>query len=187
MRKTKFQNEYYYHIYNRGVDKREIFCDGKDYLRFLRGLREFNQINTIESLYRNDQLKRQEQKETEFLRLLSNRRNSVSSPPLIQIISYCLNPNHYHLLLKQKQENGVIRFMHKVGLAYTKYFNNKYKRSGSLFQGKYKLRVIKTEGQLLYTSAYINGNSEIHKIKKAISWQYSSYLDYLGKRPGTLV
>ena len=62
MRKIKFQNEYYYHIYNRGVDKREVFIDEKDYLRFLRSMREFNNIKTIESLYRQDQLRRKETK-----------------------------------------------------------------------------------------------------------------------------
>ncbi|MEA3398643.1 MAG: hypothetical protein U9R06_02775, partial [Patescibacteria group bacterium] len=64
MRKTKFQNKYYYHIFNRGVDKRKVFASEKDYLRFLASLREFNQIETIDSLYRQDQLRRKARKET---------------------------------------------------------------------------------------------------------------------------
>ena len=184
MRKTKFQNEYYYHIYNRGVDKREFFCDEKDYLRFLRSMREFNSIKPIGSLYRQNQLKRLAHEDTEDTECL--RRHSVSSVSLVEIIAYCLNQNHYHLILKQKVDYGISKFMHKLGMAYSKYFNEKYNRSGSLFQGSYKSVPIKTDSQLLYVSAYINGNPEIHKIAKYNKWQYSSCLDYSGKRKGNL-
>jgi len=86
-------------------------------------------------------------------------------PKLVKIISYCLNPNHYHLLLEQKQEKGITSFMHKLGTSYTKYFNAKNNRSGSLFQGSYKSVPIKTDAQLFYISAYINGNPEIHPVR----------------------
>ena len=76
MRKTKFQNEYYYHIYNRGVDKREVFCDDKDYFRFLKSMREFNQLKPIESLYRQNQLQR---KEVGLLRFVATNRSSPTS------------------------------------------------------------------------------------------------------------
>ena len=91
MRKTKFQNEYYYHIYNRGVDKRDVFMDEKDHFRFLRSMREFNQIETIESLYRHDQLKRQEREEAKPLRFaLANRRGLASFANSIYFIPYSL-------------------------------------------------------------------------------------------------
>ncbi|MEA3398162.1 MAG: transposase [Patescibacteria group bacterium] len=176
MRKTKFQNKYYYHIFNRGVDKRKIFASEKDYLRFLASLKEFNQIETIDSLYRQDQLRRKARKETKSLRLHCNRSSLVS------FITYCFNPNHYHFLIKQIADKGIEKFMHKLGLGYTRYFNNKNNRSGSLFQGIYQAVPIKTDAQLLYVSAYINGNPEIHKISKADKWPWSSYLDYLGKQ-----
>ena len=76
--------------------------------------------------------------------------------------------------------------MQKLGTSYTKYFNAKYKRSGSLFQGTFKSIPIKTDGYLLQLSCYINGNSEIHKISKAENYKWSSYQDYLGKRDGNL-
>jgi putative transposase len=101
------------------------------------------------------------------------------------LICYCLNPNHYHLLLKQIAEGGISEFMKRLG-GYTSYFNKKNKRSGSLFQGTYKSAPIKTDEQLYYTSAYINGNAEIHKMTNAEKWPYSSYQDYLGKRTGRL-
>ncbi len=86
MRKTKFQNDYYYHIYNRGVDKRKVFIDEKEYLRFLKGLREFNDKKTYGGLYRKD-----------------HERGSASLrevEPLVAIICYALLPNHYHFTFK---------------------------------------------------------------------------------------
>jgi putative transposase len=77
--------------------------------------------------------------------------------------------------------------MQKLSAGYTAYFNFKYKRSGSLFQGTFKCVAIKSDAQLLYVSAYINGNVEIHGISKAEDWPYSSYQDYLGKRNKSLV
>ena len=71
--------------------------------------------------------------------------------------------------------------MHKLGLGYTRYFNEKYNRSGSLFQGPFKAVEIKSDAQLLYLSAYINGNAEIHKISKADKWPWSSYNEYCQK------
>ena len=107
-------------------------------------------------------------------------------PKLVEIVCFCLNPNHYHFVLKQLAEDGISKFMHKLDLGYTNYFNKKYDRSGSLFQGTFKEAHIKTNEYLLYLSGYANGNVEIHKIAKAEDWQWSSYRDYLGLRNGTL-
>ena len=89
-------------------------------------------------------------------------------------------------LVKQLRERGVEKLMHKLSLGYTKYFNNKHNRSGTLFEGTYRAAEIKSEAQLLYLSAYINGNVDIHKIAKAEDWPWSSYPDYLGQRKGNL-
>ncbi len=176
MRKTKFQNDYYYHIYNRGVDKRDIFMDEKDYFRFLRSMREFNCLEPIGSLFLQD----------------SRDSHPVACEPLgglndlVEFIAYCLNPNHYHFILKQKKENGISKLMHKLTMGYAQFFNNKYNRSGALFQGKFKSVHMNTDSYLLWLSGYVNGNSEIHKISKAEEWPWSSYRDYLGLRNGTL-
>lgn len=82
-------------------------------------------------------------------------------------------------------ENGISKFMQKVGTGYTNYFNKKYKRSGSLFQGKFKSIHIDTNEYLLHLSAYVNRNDFIHGYDKK-DWEYSSYLDYVGKRNGKL-
>jgi len=182
MRKIKFENGYYYHIYNRGVDKREVFCDKDDYINFLFRLRDFNDESTFEERVGG----RKEKELNSLAAEAAKELSSFSLPRLVEIIAYCLNPNHYHLLLKQLTDKGIEKFMHKIGTGYTNNFNKRYSRSGSLFQGRYKSREIKTDAQLLYVSAYINGNPEIHKIAKADKWAYSSYRDYLGKRKGTL-
>jgi len=185
MRKTEFSNEEYYHIYNRGVDKREVFGDKKDYSRFLKNMREFN-----------NELTREQRicKETE-LNSEASELSSVSSamleffsslPKLVEIICYCLNPNHYHFILRQLVDNGIIKFMHKIGTGYPNYFNIKYDHSGHLFQGRFKAKHIDINEYLLWLSGYVNGNAEIHKIAKAENYQYCSYPDYLGSRNGTL-
>jgi putative transposase len=76
--------------------------------------------------------------------------------------------------------------MQKLGTGYVQYFNQKHKRSGSLFQGVYKAVPIKSNEQLYYLTAYINGNAEIHKIDKAKKYPWCSYPDYLNRRNGTL-
>lgn len=150
-RKFSFENNEYYHIYNRGVDKRETFLDKNDFLHFLDGLKEFNRPETIGSLYENSFQKNK--------KLLGSQASK-----LVEIIAYCINPNHFHLILKQKADKGVEKFMQKLGTSYTKYFNNKNKRNGSLFQGKFKSKHIHNNEYLLYLSAYVNLNNKIHNI-----------------------
>lgn len=181
MRKTIFANEECYHIYNRGVDKREVFGSDDDYLRFLLGMREFNVEDPIGSLY---------EKRMKFQKSLGSKSpnsKGLLEPKveLVEIICYCLNPNHYHFILKQKSERGIEKFMHKVSMGYTNYFNKKNKRAGSLFQGPFKSIHIDTNEYLLHLSVYVNKNDFIHGYGK-IKWQYSSYLDYVGERDGKL-
>ena len=175
MRTIQFQNGEYYHIYNRGVDKRNIFIDDKDYLRFLRSIKEFNDIKPVVSLYLKRKLEKQ--------RGLAPLRGAK---PLIEILTYNLLPNHFHIILKQLANGGISEFMKRLGGGYTCYFNEKYHRAGSLFQGTFKAIHIATNEYLLWLSAYINGNTEIHKIARAENWPWSSYRDYLGNRQGML-
>lgn len=175
MRKIKFLNGEYYHVYNRGVDKRNIFMDEKDYLRFLISMKEFNVLYPVESLYRLNQIRNNKR----FTDIQANRRGSAS---IVKIICYNILPNHYHFLLQQLNDNGIQKFIQKIGTGYTMYFNKKYNRTGVLFQGKFKAIHVKKDSYLLWLACYINGNSEIHKIEKAENYKWSSYPDYLGKR-----
>ena len=145
-------------------------------------MREFNCLESTGSLYKKDYIKSSKRSNS----LLGIGSQAGHQENLVEIVAYCLNPNHYHLLLKQEAEKGISKFMHKLGIGYTNYFNKRYDRTGLLFQGKFKFKEIKSDVQLLYVSAYINGNPQIHKIAKADKWIYGSYLDYLGKRQGKL-
>jgi putative transposase len=173
-RKVEFVKDQYYHVYNRGVEKREIFLEDSDYLRFIKSLNYFNQEEPIFSLFWND---------------IKQKKLGVGSlkSKLVDIVVYCLNPNHFHLLLKQKMDGGISEFMKRLGIGYTNYFNHKHQRSGVLFQGRTKSIHVNSNEYLLYLSAYINENNFIHGYSKnSQAWKYSSYLDYVGKRQGKL-
>lgn len=168
MRKKPLVENEFYHIYNRGVDKRDIFLDESDYQRFVKCTKEFNCKDPIGSLYE----KYLREKKTGM---------EIESPPIVEIIAYCLNPNHFHLILKQIGEKGIEKFMQKIGVGYTMYFNQKYDRSGALFQGKFKSAHINSNATLLRLSVYVNCNSEIHKIHPAKNYQWCGFLEYVGK------
>lgn len=169
MRKEEFAIGEYYHIYNRGVDKREIFSDGQDYFWFLSGLSAFNDEKLTGSL--SAKIKN---------RSLASEKKEL----LVEIIAYCLNPNHYHLILREEKEKGITEFMHRLGTSYTKFFNQKYNHSGSLFQGTFKAIHIDSNKYLNYLSCYINHNHFIHGYSKDKNeiYPYSSLPDYLQKR-----
>ncbi|OGY41527.1 MAG: hypothetical protein A2Y67_04320 [Candidatus Buchananbacteria bacterium RBG_13_39_9] len=178
MRKINFSNNEYYHIYNRGTDKRDIFLDEDDYLRFLLSLKEFNRLEPIGSLYeKNYQNKKAIEQGSNPQLGIGSQADSL----LVEIICYCLNPNHYHLILKQLCDNGISKFMHKISLGYTIYFNLKNERSGSLFQGKFKFTQITSFEHLLWLSVYVNTNAQIHGITdNAADYPWCSYPAYLG-------
>jgi len=178
MRKTEFANSEYYHIYNRGVDKRETFSDAKDYNRFILAMDLLNdEQEGLMIEWRDYQKSNKGAKLSNFLKLSFRKRD-----PLVEIIVYCLNPNHYHFILKQIAEKGIEKFMHKLGTSYTKYFNTRKKRSGALFQGRFKSIHIDSNEYLLYLSAYVNKNNTIHGYSKNDNWPYSSLPGYLGRR-----
>ena len=182
MRSTEFANGEYYHIFNRGVDKRDIFLDDYDYFRFLKSMREFNRKEQIGSLYC---LSKKPQPKP--LRAFRRPLGASVENKLVEFIAYCLNPNHYHFIVRQLVEGGISKFMMKLGSGYTHYFNQKYDRSGSLLQGTFKAKYITSDAYLLWASVYVNANAEIHNPnQKAKQYKWCSCPDYLGQRNGTL-
>jgi len=145
MRKHTFEVSEYYHIYNRGNDKRNIFLDEYDLHRFIQSVVELNVPEPIGSIYENS---------------FKNRRRRLGSETtkLVSLSAYCLNPNHFHFLMTPLMEKGVEKFMQKLG-GYTRYFNEKHKKSGTLFQGVFKSKHIQNNRYLLHLSAYINMNN----------------------------
>ena len=171
MRKVRFGIGEFYHIYNRGVDKRSVFLETEDFERFLQSIREFNSQRPIGSLFENS------------FRDKTKLGNRVAK--LVDIVGYCLNPNHFHLILKQRLDGGVSEFMHRLGSGYTQYFNIKHKRSGSLFQGKFKAIHVDSNEYLLHLSAYVNLNNRVHHVNDRSS--KSSWGEYLGDNGNTRV
>ncbi|MCX6745362.1 MAG: transposase [Candidatus Parcubacteria bacterium] len=196
MRKEKFITGEYYHIYNRGVDRRDIFLDEGDYGRFLKSMLEFNSCKVDGGMYRKFLRERSgialrgstSNLEVEPLRHpLSSADKSLEnskvtpSDPLVAFIAYCLNPNHFHLVLRQEGDDGIVKFMQRLGTAYTMYFNKRNERSGALFQSRFKAVQIDSEEHLFWVSAYVNGNAQIHGvIPDAAEYKWCSYPEYLG-------
>lgn len=169
MRKAEFADGEYYHIFNRGVDKRKIFSDKYDLQRFFQSMKEFNTVEPIGSIY-----------ESSF----EKDKHQLGSPTskLVGFVCYCLNLNHYHFILEQIHEKGIEKFMHRLGTGYTKYFNIKHKRSGSLFQGRFKSVHISSNEQLLYVSSYVNLNFKVHQLGSPTSkLEKSSWDEYVGE------
>lgn len=180
MRKTTFTQDEYYHLYNRGVDKRITFSSAVEYERFLMYLYILNSEDHI----RFDNISRSEN----FLKILFL---TPRPKPLVAIHAYCLMPNHFHLLVSEKTEGGISTFMQKLSTAYTMYFNSKHKRSGSLFQGPFKAVQVENDTQFKYLFSYIHANPfstiqkdgsvQINDIEKVLQYPYSSITEYTGK------
>lgn len=152
-----------YHVYNRGVEKRIIFHDKTDYLRFYQCMMYFNQGGAQQN-YR--------------LAKLSYKKPHQS---IVAIHAYCLLPNHFHLILEPVVENGVTEFMRKLGGGYTSYFNTRNKRSGVLFQGSYKRKHVSNDEYFRYLFAYVNENHYVHSLPAPTSIYETSSLHYSGR------
>ncbi len=172
IRKIPLVNGEYYHVFNRGVDKREIFKTQNDLQYFFKRLIDLNNDGATFTL------NNKRSKSSGDITINSDSHNLVS------IVAYCLLPNHFHLVLKQESDNGISKFMQKLGTSYTMYFNKKYKRSGSLFQGKFKSKLIEGEFGLPVLSVYVNLNYIYHRINPKTSLVKSSVFEYLGKELG---
>lgn len=157
--KLYYENAFY-HVYNRGVEKRKIFLDEEDYsfyLHLLKGalLPPETGLNPVEMIKRS-------------------RKNFYQD---IELHSYSLIPNHYHFLLRQIKNDAVTEFIRSVCTSYSMYFNKKYNRVGSLFQGIFRAKNITNDNYLIWLSRYIHRNPEDYQ-----NYPYSSYADFLGKR-----
>lgn len=180
MRTTVFANGEFFHIYNRGVDKRTVFTEKAEYERFSQSLYEFNDENHRFG----------------YSTISEPRINHIAERvPHVRIVCYCLMPNHFHLLLEQLRMGGVSRFMHKLGNGYTKYFNLRHQRSGALFESSYKAKHVSTTDYLIHLSRYIHLNpldinvdtdiipSNLSKLNSQLRrYPWSSYQQYLSPK-----
>lgn len=155
MRKVIFAPGNIYHIYNRGVEKRDIFMSDGDRWRFLQGIFLFNDVDTSSNLLWELE-KSQKGANFKTLKEYFFVKEKRSRNPIVRIMADCLMSNHYHLLVEELQENGITKFMHRLGTGYTMYFNKKYHRVGSLFQGPFKAKLVDQQPYVEYLLAYIN-------------------------------
>lgn len=160
----------YYHIYNRGVAKQPIFLDEQDYQVFLRFLKEY--------------LLPLEHPDLQALKKLTPRRAPINCCQDVELLAYCLMPNHFHLLLKNLTKRGIEKFIRAFGINYSMYFNQKYDRVGPLYQGVYKAVAIEGDEQFVYISKYIHLNPRelLTRFRTLHEYSYSSYQNYLGER-----
>lgn len=180
-RKFDFSIGEFYHIYSRGTEKRPIFLDANDWVRFQKLLFLCNSIKSI--VFRDVSV--------------SNTYKYDRGDTVVDIGAYCLMSNHFHLLLHEKIEGGISLFMLKILTAYSAYFNKKYVRSGGLFEGKFKATHADTDEYLKYLISYIHlnpmkiiepewkekGIMDRKAAKRYLSaYTHSSYLDYLGEK-----
>lgn len=179
-RKVSFVEGEYYHLYNRGNSKQKIFKDKNDYIRFLGLLFACNSSEN----FKIDNLNKKE-----------SLLNAPRGKQIVHIGAYCLMPNHFHILLTDTGEGNISKFMQKLTTAYVMYYNKKYQRSGSLFEGKFKAEHSDTDKYLKYLFSYIHLNpvkliepkwrekgiqNKSKVLKYLEQYTYSSYLDYLG-------
>ena len=155
MRKDPLITGQYYHSYNRGVDKRDIFMDQADLDRFALSVKEFNVVKPIGSI-------------KERLIELRDSSSGVQHPQrLVSIVVYCFNPNHFHFILKQEVDGGISEFFKRLLGGYTNYFNLVHNRSGALFQGRFKSTLIDDNAYFLKIRSYVHVNYLLHDIPKA--------------------
>ncbi|MEK7617454.1 MAG: transposase [Patescibacteria group bacterium] len=163
---TPFVNEQFYHLYNRGLNKQQTFSNTRDYNRFIKTLFYYQIANPKPrfsfykpgGLYPIDPTKK-----------------------IVDIVAYCLMPNHFHLLVKQVQQGGISEFMRKFIHSYTKYRNTKSKIQGPVFQGLFKAVLIETDEQLIHVSRYIHLNPLVsYLVKDLKTYLWSSYPIYIG-------
>ena len=139
-----------YHVLNRGVDKRKIFMNDRDYFRFIHDLFEFNDEDKV---LNNDFRFRRPTIDVGHQYVEHKKRKM-----LVDILAFCLMPNHYHLMLSSRVENGVSLFMKKLNGGYAKYFNMGHQRTGTLFERRYKSVLINGQAHFIHMPYYIHLN-----------------------------
>lgn len=201
MRKIKFEKGKIYHVFSRGVEKRDIFTNDADRWRFLQGMYLFNDENATTNLLYRLERDKGAATFTTLRNLMFSRQQERK--PLVRIMADCLMPNHFHLILEEIKDGGISHFMHRLGTGYVKFFNKKYDRVGGLFQGRFKAVPVEQELYLKYLLIYINvvnpgqlvepelkeiGARDMDTIMRfAEGYPWSTHQEYLGKRKSTII
>jgi putative transposase len=200
IRKIQFKKGKYYHIYNRGNGKKDIFNSDSDRKRFLQSAFLSNNSNSFRGV--GELEKNRKDYSIEGAKSILKSRK-IAIVPLVEVCAFCLMPDHFHFLLREKKKNGIAVFMQKLGNSFGKYYSKKYGSKGNVFAGRYKTAAVENDGQIKRTLAYINIINPAQlvepymKIKgvesftasweKADNYIWSSHFDYLEKGSSGLV
>ncbi|MFA5747069.1 MAG: transposase [Candidatus Paceibacterota bacterium] len=191
-RRIEFISGEIYHVMVRGIEKRDIFMDDQDYWRGIFSLYEFNNSRSVVMRGRRENRKKYLSEAVEAGR---SPASTSFREEFVSVLAFVFMPNHIHLLLRQEKEGGVSGFLQKLNTGYVKYFNEKYKRVGPLFQGRFKAMHIENNEYLKTIFVYIHTNplaiiepgwkekgiSDVKRSKEFLKeYRWSSYLDYLG-------
>ncbi len=169
-----------YHVFNRGIDRRTTFT----------GKREFERAYQTLLFYR---FMRPHLRLSYFLSLGVSRRSQLlfqleKGKKLIDVLAYCLMPNHMHLVLRQKADAGISAYLSNIQNSYTRYFNTRHQRIGPLFLDQFKAKRVETDEQLHHLIRYVHLNpftSFLVKRQDAlVDYPWSSFPEYLGKKDG---
>jgi len=156
-------NNEFYHVLNRGTGQMQIFNQNRDYQRFFKTMLYY----------------RIQGPKPRFSLFSPENTHLDQNRKIVEIICYCLMPNHFHLLLQQKIDGGITEFISKLSNSYTKYFNTKNRRSGPLLQGEFKAIHVETDEQLIHLSRYIHLNPLVSYITKSLEqYTWSSFSEY---------
>jgi len=178
-RKIPLVNEQIYHVFNRGIDRRPTFISTKEYTRAI----------TVIDYYR---FSMPPTRLSYFLKLSKERRQEIydlmsTHEKLVDILAYCLMPNHFHFMLRQLADNGISKFLSNFQNSYTRYFNTIHERTGSLFLDQFKGVLIETDEQLVHVSRYIHLNPltsyVVRSIKNLLIYPWSSLNEYVENNP----
>ena len=206
-REQEFANGEIYHLIIRGIDGNLLFKDTNDYFRGIFSIYEFNNSNPVSIFRRRKEIaiskksfkkKNIQSKTIQDPILLQSFEMKDNRDLMVDILCFSFMPNHLHLLVRQTNEGGIVKFMQKLGGGYGRYFNKKYERNGYVFQGRFKSVHIETDEQLKIVFVYIHANPisiiepkskeiGIKNPDKAIKfleneYRWSSYFDYIGKQ-----
>ena len=177
LRKTPLVNGQYYHIFNRGVNKQPIFFVKRHYERAIETIKYY--LTAKPPLRYSKFICLSKMNREILLKEISHLEKQVD------LIAYCLMPNHFHLLLKQNIDDGISEFVKRFQISYTLFFNTKHKREGPLLNGQFKAVLIEDDNQLLHLSRYIHLNPhtsyKVRNLFQLLNYEWSSFPEYLKK------
>ena len=179
-RKLPIINDEYYHIYNRGFNKKPIFISNNDYQRALETIRYY-QFSTPSFKYSILNRLTIQQKNKLLQQLVSTQ---------IDILAFCFMPNHFHFLIKQISDDGILKSISKFSNSYSKYFNTLHEKNGPVFDSRFKAVRVTSNEQMLHLSRYIHLNPYTASIEKNLNqiqnYPYSSLKEYMHPQSFTL-